>query len=38
MLESFSVLYTTSALKDLRNIEKKNSQKIILTIQKYTNK
>jgi mRNA interferase RelE/StbE len=36
MSESFSVLYTSSALKDLRTIEKKNSQKIVLTIQKYT--
>lgn len=36
MSESFSVLYTSSALKDLRTIEKKNAQKIILTIQKYT--
>ena len=38
MSESFSVFYTSSALKDLRTIEKKNAQKIILTIQKYTNK
>jgi len=38
MPESFSVLYTSSALKDLRTIEKKNAQKIILTIQKYTSK
>jgi mRNA interferase RelE/StbE len=37
MSESFSVLYTSSALKDLRTIEKKNAQKIILTIQKCTN-
>lgn len=37
MPKSFSVVYTTSALKDLRTIEKKNAQKIVLTIQKYTN-
>ncbi len=35
MNESFSVFYTSSALKDLRTIEKKKAQKIILTIQKY---
>lgn len=37
MSKSFSVLYTTTALKDLRTLEKKNAQKIILTIQTYTN-
>ncbi len=37
MNESFSVFYTSSALKDLRNIEKKDAQKIILLVQKYTN-
>lgn len=38
MSKSFSVFYTSSALKDLRSIEKKNAQKIILAIQKYTSK
>ncbi len=37
MNESFSVFYTSSALKDLRNIEKKDTQKIILAVQKYAN-